>query len=112
MATKIVDLSMNTESDPSPLMNVTITHLDHAAGALEDQKHYDIDPVAEKALDLIFILHVDHEQNASTSTVPPRRVDPPASRTVTAPLRNSPDARPPEEVSENSEAETSKLPPT
>jgi len=30
---------------------------------------YQIDPVAEKALDLIFILHVDHEQNASTSTV-------------------------------------------
>ncbi len=32
-------------------------------------EHYDIDPVAEKALDLIFMLHVDHEQNASTSTV-------------------------------------------
>jgi len=30
---------------------------------------YEVDPVAEKALDLIFILHVDHEQNASTSTV-------------------------------------------
>ncbi len=30
---------------------------------------YHIDPVAEKALDLIFILHIDHEQNASTSTV-------------------------------------------
>ena len=32
-------------------------------------EHYEIDPIAEKALDLIFILHVDHEQNASTSTV-------------------------------------------
>jgi citrate synthase len=32
-------------------------------------EHYDIDPVAEKALDLIFMLHIDHEQNASTSTV-------------------------------------------
>jgi citrate synthase len=32
-------------------------------------EEYQIDPVAEKALDLIFILHVDHEQNASTSTV-------------------------------------------
>ena len=32
-------------------------------------EHYEIDPVAEKALDLIFILHADHEQNASTSTV-------------------------------------------
>ncbi len=32
-------------------------------------EEYQVDPVAEKALDLIFILHVDHEQNASTSTV-------------------------------------------
>ena len=30
---------------------------------------FEPDPVAEKALDLIFILHIDHEQNASTSTV-------------------------------------------
>ncbi len=30
---------------------------------------YEIDPVAVKALDLLFILHADHEQNASTSTV-------------------------------------------
>jgi len=28
-----------------------------------------VDPVAEKALDILFILHADHEQNASTSTV-------------------------------------------
>ncbi len=33
-----------------------------------DQNHY-IDPVAIKALNLLFILHADHEQNASTSTV-------------------------------------------
>lgn len=32
-------------------------------------EEYTLDPVAEKALDLLFILHVDHEQNASTSTV-------------------------------------------
>jgi citrate synthase len=32
-------------------------------------EEYVIDPVAEQALDLIFLLHVDHEQNASTSTV-------------------------------------------
>ncbi len=32
-------------------------------------EEYEIDPVAERALDLIFILHADHEQNASTSTV-------------------------------------------
>jgi len=30
---------------------------------------YAIDPVAAQALDLLFILHADHEQNASTSTV-------------------------------------------
>jgi citrate synthase len=30
---------------------------------------FEVDPVAEKALDMIFILHADHEQNASTSTV-------------------------------------------
>jgi citrate synthase len=30
---------------------------------------YAIDPVAAEALDLLFILHADHEQNASTSTV-------------------------------------------
>lgn len=33
-----------------------------------DQRYY-LDPVAAKALDLLFILHADHEQNASTSTV-------------------------------------------
>ena len=30
---------------------------------------YEVNPVAERALDMIFILHADHEQNASTSTV-------------------------------------------
>jgi citrate synthase len=30
---------------------------------------YEVDPVAAKALDVLFILHADHEQNASTSTV-------------------------------------------
>jgi citrate synthase len=30
---------------------------------------YDIDPVMAKALDLLFVLHADHEQNCSTSTV-------------------------------------------
>jgi citrate synthase len=30
---------------------------------------YNVDPVASQALDLLFILHADHEQNASTSTV-------------------------------------------
>ncbi|MEO6080787.1 MAG: citrate synthase [Steroidobacteraceae bacterium] len=30
---------------------------------------YYVDPVAAEALDLLFILHADHEQNASTSTV-------------------------------------------
>jgi citrate synthase len=30
---------------------------------------YDLDPAMVKALDLLFILHADHEQNCSTSTV-------------------------------------------
>src|SRR5580692_9510792 len=30
---------------------------------------YQIDPIASQALDLLFVLHADHEQNASTSTV-------------------------------------------
>ncbi|MBH9538101.1 citrate synthase [Novosphingopyxis sp. YJ-S2-01] len=30
---------------------------------------YEVDPVIERAMDRIFILHADHEQNASTSTV-------------------------------------------
>ena len=32
-------------------------------------ENYSVDPVAAQALDLLFILHADHEQNASTSTV-------------------------------------------
>ena len=32
-------------------------------------EEYIVDPVLERALDRIFILHADHEQNASTSTV-------------------------------------------
>ncbi len=30
---------------------------------------YEPDPLAERALDILFILHADHEQNASTATV-------------------------------------------
>jgi citrate synthase len=32
-------------------------------------EEYQVDPIAAKALDLLFVLHADHEQNASTSTV-------------------------------------------
>ncbi|OYU36991.1 MAG: citrate (Si)-synthase [Novosphingobium sp. PASSN1] len=32
-------------------------------------EEYEVNPVVERALDRIFILHADHEQNASTSTV-------------------------------------------
>ena len=44
MATKIIDLSMVTSSDPSPLMSVKITNVPHESGAKEDQKYFDIDP--------------------------------------------------------------------
>jgi citrate synthase len=30
---------------------------------------YEVDPVLERVLDMLFILHADHEQNCSTSTV-------------------------------------------
>ncbi|MFZ2982256.1 MAG: citrate synthase, partial [Sphingobium sp.] len=32
-------------------------------------EEYEVDPIIESAMDKIFILHADHEQNASTSTV-------------------------------------------
>ena len=32
-------------------------------------EHYDVNPVLARAMDRIFLLHADHEQNASTSTV-------------------------------------------
>ena len=32
-------------------------------------EHYNVNPVLARAMDRIFILHADHEQNASTSTV-------------------------------------------
>lgn len=32
-------------------------------------ENYEVNPVAAKAMNLLFILHADHEQNASTSTV-------------------------------------------
>ena len=32
-------------------------------------EHYEVNPIIERAMDRIFILHADHEQNASTSTV-------------------------------------------
>jgi len=40
----------------------------HMCGAVPTED-YKINPVFSKALDRIFILHADHEQNASTSTV-------------------------------------------
>ncbi len=33
------------------------------------ERHYQVDPVLERALDVLFILHADHEQNCSTTTM-------------------------------------------
>lgn len=49
-------------------------NLDYAANFMQmmfGRPHapYEVDPVLARALDRIFILHADHEQNASTSTV-------------------------------------------
>jgi citrate synthase len=48
--------------------------LDYAGNFLQmifgvPSETYRVDPVLSKAMDLIFVLHADHEQNASTSTV-------------------------------------------
>jgi citrate synthase len=48
--------------------------LDYAANFLymmfgTPAENYDVNPVIAKAMDRIFLLHADHEQNASTSTV-------------------------------------------
>ena len=34
-----------------------------------NQSHYEVNPVLAKALDVLFILHADHEQNCSTSVM-------------------------------------------
>lgn len=34
-----------------------------------NQSHYEVNPVLAKALDILFILHADHEQNCSTSVM-------------------------------------------
>ena len=64
-------------------------------------EQYEVNPVHAKALELIFILHADHEQNASTSTVriasssqARRRNDPPRLRRHTRPRRVPPQANP------------------
>ena len=49
-------------------------HLDYCSNLLYmmfavPAEPYHVDPIAAKALDVLFILHADHEQNASTSTV-------------------------------------------
>ncbi|ODA68482.1 Citrate synthase [Methyloligella halotolerans] len=49
-------------------------HLDYSANFLNmcfavPCEPYKVDPVLSRAMDRIFILHADHEQNASTSTV-------------------------------------------
>src|ERR1051326_3664422 len=49
-------------------------HLDYCSNLLHmmfavPAEPYHVDPVAARALDVLFILHADHEQNASTSTV-------------------------------------------
>jgi citrate synthase len=49
-------------------------HLDYTSNFIHmmfslPTESYEVNPVVAKALDQIFILHADHEQNASTSTV-------------------------------------------
>ncbi|WP_281783451.1 citrate synthase [Sinimarinibacterium flocculans] len=49
-------------------------HLDYCSNLLHmmfavPAEPYEVNPIAARALDVLFILHADHEQNASTSTV-------------------------------------------
>jgi citrate synthase len=49
-------------------------HLDYCSNMLHmffavPAESYEVNPIAARALDLLFILHADHEQNCSTSTV-------------------------------------------
>jgi citrate synthase len=51
-----------------------LNHLDYCSNLLHmffsvPSDDYEVDPVAAQALDLLFMLHADHEQNCSTSTV-------------------------------------------
>ena len=64
-------------------------HMFHAVPA-ED---YKINPVLSKAMDLILILHADHEQNASTSTVRLYLLNPPLSGYRIDIARKNPNAR-------------------
>lgn len=41
---KIIDLSMSTNGDPSPLMNCKFRHISHIEGAMEDERCYGIHP--------------------------------------------------------------------
>jgi len=52
---------------PKNSLNYTETFLDMMFSVPSEK--YEVSAVAAKAFDLLFILHADHEQNASTSTV-------------------------------------------
>jgi citrate synthase len=52
---------------PKNTLNYTERFLDMMFSVPAEK--YEVSPIAAKAFDLLFILHADHEQNASTSTV-------------------------------------------
>ena len=41
---EIIDLSLTLDDDPSPLLDVKVTNIDHRQGALQNQRERDIDP--------------------------------------------------------------------
>lgn len=54
--------------------NHPLNHLDYSANLLHmmfavPSQEYEVDEVAARALDVLFLLHADHEQNASATTV-------------------------------------------
>jgi citrate synthase len=57
-----------------PALRVSANDLDYTSNFLRmcfavPCEEYEVNPVLSRAMDRIFILHADHEQNASTSTV-------------------------------------------
>ncbi len=53
--------------DPNPGLSYCSNFMQMMFG--QDGKNYELDPVVEDALNTLLILHADHEQNCSTSTV-------------------------------------------
>jgi citrate synthase len=67
-------ITWNYKLSKKQAVNYPRLHLDYCSNFLsmmfsDAKSEYEVDPVVAKALDILLILHADHEQNCSTSTV-------------------------------------------